>query len=328
MMGLPGNTTRDTAHQVTRNSGENPQIVVDTETKSNITPKSDVPGKELEPLEPGTKLDRSCIFFSAENQEKYVLKNIFHTEFEYQLDLQTPLRDRPNLRVVIDTVPEHLLFNLSDASKKRILRDTLVGIADLHELKILHGDIKPDNIFVDFEEKPDGAIEVQRVQVGDLEMGSVIPPGLNVRGARLGNPMWRSPESHAAARINLPSDIFSFGLVCIYTMLRKIIFRINGEGLSLADEERIVVKRLLSHFGDGPGLIGFVEHLDDSVAAWRDLVLDVIPEFTTTDPRKPFSMWEEVDEEFRDVVTKMTSLDPARRITAKEALEHPWFQDI
>lgn len=25
--------------------------------------------------------------------------------------------------------------------------------------------------------------------------------------------MWRSPEAHAAARINLSSDIFSFGLV-------------------------------------------------------------------------------------------------------------------
>jgi hypothetical protein len=66
---------------------------------------------------------------------------------------------------------------------------------------------------VDCDEKPDGAIEVKRVQIGDLEMGSVIPPGLNVRGARLGNPMWRSPEAHAAGRINLPSDIFSFGLV-------------------------------------------------------------------------------------------------------------------
>lgn len=66
---------------------------------------------------------------------------------------------------------------------------------------------------MDYDEKPDGAIEVKRVQVGDLEMGSMIPPGLNVRGARLGNPMWRSPEAHAAARINLPSDIFSFGLV-------------------------------------------------------------------------------------------------------------------
>lgn len=66
---------------------------------------------------------------------------------------------------------------------------------------------------MNYEESPNGAIEVQRVQVGDLEMGSVIPPGLNVRGAKLGNPMWRSPESHATARINLPTDVFSFGLV-------------------------------------------------------------------------------------------------------------------
>ncbi|OBT53182.1 hypothetical protein VE04_06181 [Pseudogymnoascus sp. 24MN13] len=280
----------------------------------------------------------------AEDQKKYAIKNIFSTEFEYQLDLQAPLRGCPNLRVVIDTVPEHLLFvyhyctthllklaekdSLSDASRKRILRDTLAGIANLHERNILHGDIKPDNIFVNYEESPNGTIEVQRVQVGDLEMGSVIPPGLNVRGAKLGNPMWRSPESHAAARINLPTDVFSFGLVCIYTTLRKIIFRIDSEGLSRADEERLVVKRLLFNFGDGPGLVGLIDHLDDSVASWRDLVLDVTPEFTTTNPRKPFSMWVEINEGFRDIVTKMTSLDPARRITAREALEHPWFQDL
>jgi ribulose-phosphate 3-epimerase len=79
-------------------------------------------------------------------------------------------------------------------------------------------------------------------------------------------------------------------------MLREIIFRINSEGLSPADKERIVAKRMLSHFGDGPGSVGLVEHLDDSAAAWRDLVLDVVPEFTTTNPRKHFSMWENVDE--------------------------------
>lgn len=92
---------------------------------------------------------------SAKDKRKYVLKDIFHTEFEYQFNMQTPLRDRPNLRVVIDTIPEHLLFvynyctdhllklaekeNLPDATKKRILRDALVGLADLHEQNILHG---------------------------------------------------------------------------------------------------------------------------------------------------------------------------------------------
>ena len=111
-------------------------------------------------------------------------------------------------------------------------------------------------------------------------------------------------------------------------MLRRIISRIDIDGLSEGDKERLIVKRLLSHFADGPGLVGLLEHLDDSVAPWRNLVLDVVPEFTTADPRKPFSMWEDVDECFRDVITKMMSLDPARRITAREALEHPWFQNV
>lgn len=83
------------------------------------------------------------------------MKNIYHTEFEYQLDMQTPLAGCLNLRVVTDTIPEHLLFvydyfthdllelaqrpKLSDAAKKTILRNVLVGLADLHERNILHG---------------------------------------------------------------------------------------------------------------------------------------------------------------------------------------------
>lgn len=55
----------------------------------------------------------------------------------------------------MDTIPEQLLFvynyftgdllelaekaNLSGAERKRILRDALAGLADLHEQKILHG---------------------------------------------------------------------------------------------------------------------------------------------------------------------------------------------
>jgi serine/threonine protein kinase len=117
-------------------------------------------------------------------------------------------------------------------------------------------------------------------------------------------------------------------LKCIYTTLQSIIFRIDIEGLSEAEKERLRVQRLLSHFGDGPGLVGLLEHLDDEASWWRDLVLVVVKEFTTNDPRKPFSMWHDVDECFRDAITKMMNLDPARRSTAREALKHPWFQNV
>jgi serine/threonine protein kinase len=32
--------------------------------------------------------------------------------------------------------------------------------------------------------------------------------------------------------------------------------------------------------------------------------------------------------EFMDLVSKMTHLNPREHITAREALEHPWFQDV
>ncbi|EGE08041.1 CMGC/CDK protein kinase [Trichophyton equinum CBS 127.97] len=295
-------------------------------------------------LQHRTEPHLSCVYLATtQDGKKHVIKDIYSTEFEYQWGLQAPLAGCPNLRVAKDTVPEHLLFiydfltedllglarrdSLSCTARKRILRDSLTGLAALHERGILHGDIKPNNIFVDCD-LVDGTIKVERAQIGDLEMGSMIPPGLNVRGARLGNPMWRSPESHAAARINTPSDVFSFGLVCIYTMLHKNIFYIEERDVGVYEKDRIIAKRLLSHFGDGPGLVRFLQHLEDDSAEWRDIVVAVADGFTPEDPRKPLSMWEDVDEPFRDIVAKMTSLDPARRITAKDALEHPWFNHI
>ena len=110
-------------------------------------------------------------------------------------------------------------------------------------------------------------------------------------------------------------------------MLRMIVFR-TDDSLSAIERERAIVQRMLSTFGDGPGLVGFVEnHLREEDARFGELVMDVVRDFNAGNPRKPFSMWETVDDSFRDVVTKMTSLDPARRITAQEALTHPWFRD-
>ncbi|KAF2826364.1 hypothetical protein CC86DRAFT_260062, partial [Ophiobolus disseminans] len=42
---------------------------------------------------------------------------------------------------------------------------------------------------------------------------------------------------------------------------------------------------------------------------------------------KPFSSWKDVEDgSFREVVTEMMQLDPQRRISAQQALEHPWFR--
>lgn len=45
-------------------------------------------------------------------------------------------------------------------------------------------------------------------------------------------------------------------------------------------------------------------------------------------PYRPFTQWPGVvDSSFEDLIQRLTNLDPTKRLTAHQALEHPWFQD-
>lgn len=119
-------------------------------------------------------------------------------------------------------VKEHLLSlarkDVPLPSMKRILRDSLRGIAALHEKGIVHTDIKANNIMVDWEEV-NGGMEVHEVQIADIEDAAYVPDNCAVIGRQVGNWMWRSPEAHASSRVHKPSDIFSFGIiVCIFAV--------------------------------------------------------------------------------------------------------------
>jgi serine/threonine protein kinase len=137
------------------------------------------------------------------------------------------LRGSPYIHVPDDDIHDEPMFAykyfrdhlLSFAQKdvplpitKRILQDALRGITDMHAKGVVHTDIKPSNILVDWEEQGD-EITVEKVQLADVEDAAYVPESCVIRGRQLGNYMWRSPEAHASAAVQKPSDIFSFGLV-------------------------------------------------------------------------------------------------------------------
>lgn len=171
---------------------------------------------------------------------------------------------------------------------------------------------------------------IQQIKISDLEDSVLLLPGKNLKGCLCGNQLWRSPESWARARQNTPSDIFSFGIVSIYVMLNKMVFLdgLGEEELACEDAWRHILQRHVSYFATDEdsfrGLLRHVEHEDP----WFDRFAALAGDFNADKPRKPFAGWMYVDAEFRDLIGKMTNLDPARRITAREALEHPWMQEI
>ncbi|GAD96775.1 predicted protein [Paecilomyces variotii No. 5] len=209
---------------------------------------------------------------------------------------------------------------------QRILKHALRWIAELHDQDIVHTDIKADNVFIDCKRDQDRII-IERVQLGDLEDAAYIPPGSYMIGKQAGSWMWRSPEAHAQGPVDKPSDIFSFALVCIYAMHKRVIFAVGEEELEDGvDPLAIVIERQISYFADQDGLNAFLKFLGDS--PWVRIFEVTRDGFNKDNPRKPFSLWKGVDDDFKSLIRAMTHFDPEKRITAREALVHKWFEGV
>jgi serine/threonine protein kinase len=87
----------------------------------------------------------------------------------------------------------------------------------------------------------------------------------------------------------------------------------------------VVLERQLSYFSDLESLDGLLQYLGDS--PWVQIFTVIADSFNKEHPRAPFALWK-VEPDFKDLVGKMTNIDPKRRITAQEALAHRWFADV
>ncbi|RAL05525.1 kinase-like protein [Aspergillus ibericus CBS 121593] len=246
---------------------------------------------------------------SAEGKQ-YVVKNLIPGEFDYQFDLQKSLSPYPNIRTVTDTV-----------------RETEVFIYPFLRGDLLRFNIKPNNILVDYTEPATEGQEiiVNQVQISDLDATVIVPPGRWLRGPLCGNAMWRSAESWARSRQNQSSDVFSFALVMVYVMANRMVLRVPDDQLNAEDAWRHILPLHLSYFANIDGLEQFLDHIGEENPYFQRM-LELVSTFGPENPLLPVKGWTFLEPELRDLVEKMTPLDPRRRITSKEALEHPWFK--
>ena len=116
-------------------------------------------------------------------------------------------------------------------------------------------------------------------------------------------------------------------LQCIYAVSKQLLFCVHEE--DLADGEvplAHVLERQISYFADEDGLNALFKHLGQS--RWCEIIKVIADGFGEANPRKPYYLWKNIDEDFRDLVGRMMNFDPQKRITAHEALAHPWFEGI
>ena len=103
----------------------------------------------------------------------------------------------------------------------RVLIETVYGLRSLHEVKVMHRDIKSANIFLNRNStasspQPDGG-NLYQAKLGDMNVSKVTGNrGLNY--TQTGTPYYASPEVWRDEPYGFKSDVWSLGCV-IYEML-------------------------------------------------------------------------------------------------------------
>jgi len=93
--------------------------------------------------------------------------------------------------------------------------------------------------------------------------------------------------------------------------------------------DMIRLQRQVSYFGDQDGLDGLMLHLSDDEISRTALAMLWEDRNEPYIPYRPFAEWPEVkDTIFKDLVLRLMNLDPSKRMTAQQTLEHPWFKDV
>jgi serine/threonine protein kinase len=216
---------------------------------------------------------------------------------------------------------------------KKILRCTGEAVKEFHDKGWIHLDVKPDNILVNWTCDEQGNQVVTDVVLGDFDIAFKPEGGEPLQTSyAIGNVMWRSPEGQTARGVTKASDVFSFGLVCIYALgAGNLLVLKDYQALvknGVMPEQEILHRHLL-YFGPLPE--GLLKQIKDE--SWCDALKkfsEMAEAIVNDDPGVRFEQWGEdvapnLTSGAKSMISRMTNLDPAARTTIDEVLEHQWW---
>ena len=181
----------------------------------------------------------------------------------------------------------------------------LKGTAHMHKLGVMHRDLKPQNLLVD-----DANPAVPLVKVADLGLGRHYSVPIKAYTHEIVTLWYRAPEVLLGAKHYAPAvDMWSVG--CIFAELAR------KQAIFPGDSE---LQQLLHIFK----LLG-----TPNEDVWEDVTkLQDWHEYPQWRPQDLSKVFPKLDEQGIDLLQRMFEYDPAKRITAIDALQHPYFDSM
>lgn len=233
-------------------------------------------------------------------------------------------------------------------------RQLFTSVAFLHDLNLIHTDLKPENIllydsayqtFTYNRKIPSSSLQVNRnatqrrvlldTEIRLIDFGSATFQD-EYHSSVVSTRHYRAPEIILGLGWSFPCDIWSIGCILVEFFTGDALFQTHENLEHLAMMESVVGSRIDSH------LVTQVNKMtrnggNPASKYFKRGKLDY-PQAETTRASKRFvKAMKKLDEiipnntpflkNFRDLLKKIFVYDPAHRITAKQALQHPWFNE-
>ena len=186
---------------------------------------------------------------------------------------------------------------------KSFMYQMLLGLQECHRYRILHRDLKPQNLLIN----RDGELKL-----GDFGLARASGIPVKKYTSEVVTLWYRSPDILLGNRdYNTSVDMWSCG--CIFAELYNSTPLFPGQNES--DEREVIFKKLGSpNLSNMPKLNTYPEWNASMQNKYR--------------PRPLSELVPRMDSNALDLLSRFLTYDPERRIDCQQALDHPYFNDV
>ncbi|SPO01094.1 probable dual specificity tyrosine-phosphorylation-regulated kinase 2 [Cephalotrichum gorgonifer] len=234
-------------------------------------------------------------------------------------------------------------------------RQLLTSVAFLHDLNLIHTDLKPENIllcdstyqtFTYNRRIPASSTHTNRqasqrkvlldTEIRLIDFGSATFQD-EYHSSVVSTRHYRAPEIILGLGWSYPCDIWSIGCILVEFFTGDALFQTHDNLEHLAMMEAVVGSRVDTHLVQAVNKMATRNAGNPASKYFKRLKLDYPTPDTNRASKRFVKAMKHLDDiipttnpfmrDFLDLLKKIFVYDPARRITAKEALQHPWFKE-
>ncbi|KAI1265116.1 kinase-like domain-containing protein [Xylariaceae sp. FL1019] len=256
---------------------------------------------------------------------------------------------------VFDFLKSNNFVPFPNSQIQSFARQLLTSVAFLHDLSLVHTDLKPENIllcdnayqtFTYNRRIPSSATGVNRqatqrkvlldTEIRLIDFGSATFND-EYHSSVVSTRHYRAPEIILGLGWSFPCDIWSIGCILVEFFTGDALFQTHDNLEHLAMMENVCDNRIDQHLVQMVNKQSSRTSSNSPAKYFKRLKLDYPASETTRASRRFVRNMKRLSDIipstspflrlFLDLLQKIFVYDPQQRITARQALSHPWFQE-